>query len=29
MGVADVVDAEITETEEADIDVLDENNTEE
>jgi len=29
MGVADVVDAEITETEEADIDVLDKNNTEE
>jgi len=29
MGVADVVDAEITETKEADIDVLDENNTEE
>ena len=29
MGVADVVDAEITETEEADIDVLDENNKEE
>ena len=29
MGVADVVDAEITKTEEADIDVLDENNTEE
>lgn len=29
MGVADVVDAEITETEETDIDVLDENNKEE